>query len=370
MIRAFEEGKLNILLCTSTLIEGVNTAAKNVIVYDNKLKKKPLDFFTFNNIRSRSGRMFRHFIGHVFVFDEPPQEDLPFVDMPAINPTDTTPSSLLIQLSNDDVPEALREKVDELLNQDILPVNILKNISSIEPEFLLDTATYLINMDVRELTKCSWSSRPTYEDILFSSNIIWEYLGGAPSARQSSMYSASMMTLWVWKLYSRRNVSLFRKEMIQSQIERNQQPDEAVENVLAFLRGWASFNYPKYLMALSDVANHILTKRGLKGCNYSPFAVSIEHLFQPTSFSALEEYGLPTEISEKLLKSNLFDKDDELESVVNSLRIRELNSFADGVFEKRVIEDFQQGIGSKLFANRRVVQYKMSLNQPLISNIK
>lgn len=352
MIRAFEEGKLNILLCTSTLIEGVNTAAKNVIVYDNKLNKKSLDFFTFNNIRGRSGRMFRHFIGHVFVFDEPPQEDLPFVDMPAINPTDTTPSSLLIQLANDDVPYSLRKKVDKLLKQDILPVDILKNISSIEPEFLLDTATHLIDMDVRELTKCSWSSRPTYEDILLSSNIIWEHLGGKSSARQSSMYSASMMTLWIWKLYSKRNVSLFRKEMIQSQIERNNQPDEAVENVLAFLRGWASFNYPKYLMALSDVANYVLTKRGLRGCNYSPFAVSIEHLFQPTSFSALEEYGLPTEISEKLLKYNLFNKDDELESVVNALRNSELNSFADGVFEKRAIEDFQQGIGSKLFTSR------------------
>ncbi len=352
MIRAFEEGKLNILLCTSTLIEGVNTAAKNVIVYDNKLNKESLDFFTFNNIRGRSGRMFRHFIGHVFVFDEPPQEDLPFVDMPAINPTDTTPSSLLIQLSNDDVPEALREKVDKLLNQDILPVDILKNISSIEPEFLLDTATHLIEMDVRELTKLSWSSRPTYDDILFSSNIIWEHLGGAPSARQSSMFTSKMMVYWIWELYKSQNVSMFRKNMIRSQIEKNNQPDEAVENVLAFLRGWASFNYPKYLMALSDVANYVLTKRGLKGCNYSPFAVAIEHLFQPTSFSSLEEYGLPTEISEKLLKSNLFDKDDELELVVNSLRNRELNNFAEGVFERRVIEDFQKGIGSKLFANR------------------
>ncbi len=348
MIRAFEEGKLNVLLCTSTLIEGVNTAAKNVIVYDNILNRKKLEFFTFNNIRGRSGRMFRHFIGHVFVFDEPPQEELPFVDMPAINPTETTPSSILIQLSDNDVPDQLQEKLDKLLNQDILPVELLRNISSIEPEFLLDTAKNLLNMNVRELSKCSWSSRPTYEDILFSSNIIWDYLGGAPSARQGSMRSASMMTLWIWKLYGSRNVSLFRKEMIQSQIGRNHKPDEAVEDVLAFLRGWASFNYPKYLMALSDVANYILTKRGLKGCNYSQFAVSIEHLFQPTSFSSLEEYGLPTEISEKLLNNKLFNKDDELESVVNALRNRELNVFADGAFERGVIEDFQKGIGSKI----------------------
>lgn len=353
MIRAFEEGKLKILLCTSTLIEGVNTAAKNVIIYDSKLNKKSLDIFTFNNIKGRSGRMFRHFIGNVYVFDAPPQEELPFVDMPAINPTETTPSSLLIQLLPSDVPEMLRAKVDKLLNQEILPIDLLKQFSSIEPEYLLATGKYLLDLDVRELNKCSWSSRPQYDDILFSSEIIWEKLGGATSARQSSMRSASMMTKWAWDLYATRNVPRFRHQKIQNQIERGTSPDDAVENVLAFLRGWASFNYPKYLIALSEIANFVLTKRGLKGCNYIPFAASIEHLFQPNSFSSLEEYGLPTEISEKLLASNLFGAEDDLEAVVNSLRNRELGRFAEGVFERRVIEDFQQGLGSKLYERKR-----------------
>lgn len=340
MVRAFEEGKLKVLLCTSTLIEGVNTAAKNVIVYDNKLNKKSLDFFTFNNIRGRSGRMFRHFIGHVYVFDAPPQEELPFVDMPAINPTETTPSSILIQLSQNEIPDSLKVKVDQLLNQTIIPIDLLKQLSSIEPEYLIDTATYLLSLDVRELNRCSWSSRPQYEDIKLSSDIIWEHLGGAASARQSSMRSASMMTMWIWELYKLRNVPTFRKKMIQSQIDRNTSPDDAVENVLAFLRGWASFNYPKYLIALSGIANFVLSKRGLQGCNYVPFAASIEHLFQPNSFSSLEEYGLPTEISEKLLAHKLFGIDDDLDVVVKNLQNSELSRFADGVFERRVIEDF------------------------------
>ncbi len=140
--------------------------------------------------------------------------------------------------------------------------------------------------------------------------------------------------------------------MIKNQIDHGTSPDDAVENVLSFLRGWASFNYPNYLTALSDVANYVLTKRGFNGCNYIPFASSIEHLFQPNSFSSLEEYGLPTEISEKLLASKLFGKDDDLEVVVNSLRNHELGRFADGIFERRVIEDFQQGIGSKLYASK------------------
>jgi hypothetical protein len=349
MVRAFEEGKLKVLICTSTLIEGVNTAAKNVIVYDSKLNRKSLDFFTFNNIKGRSGRMFRHFIGNVYVFEAPPQEDLPFVDIPAINPTETTPSSLLIQLSTDDVPESLREKVGKFVNQDILPIELLKQYASIEPEYLLDTGKYLLGLDVRELENCAWTSRPQWDHILFTSEIIWTQLGGANSASHAAMHSSKMMTFWIWELYKSRNVSLFRRKMIKSQIDGGKiSADEAVENVLAFLRGWASFNYPKYLIALSEIANYVLTKRGLNGCNYTPFAAAIEHLFQPNSFSSLEEYGLPTEISEKLLANKLFAADDDLEAVVSSLRNRELGRFADGIFERRVIEDFQQGIGSKL----------------------
>ena len=121
-----------------------------------------------------------------------------------------------------------------------------------------------------------------------------------------------------------------------------------MENVLAFLRGWASFNYPKYLVALNDIVNHVLQLKGLRPCNYLPFAMTIEHLFQPSSFSALEEYGLPTEISEKLLNERVFDKDDSLDVVVSNLRNRKLDDFGDGVFEKRVIEDFQVGIGAKI----------------------
>jgi len=346
MVRAFEEGKLKVLLCTSTLIEGVNTAAKNVIVYDNKLDKKSLNFFTFNNIRGRSGRMFRHFIGHVYVFETPPQEDLPFVDMPVLNPTETTPSSLLIQLPAVDIPESLKDKVGKLINQDTLPIALLKQLSGVEPEFLLDTALYLLSLNVRELNKCSWTSHPRYEDIQFSSDIIWDKLGGATSARNSALLSSKMMTFWIWDLYKSRSVSLFRKNTIQKQIDRGASPDDAVENVLAFLRGWASFNYPKYLTVLSEVTNYVLNKRGLSGCNYSQFAASIEHLFQPSSFSSLEEYGLPTEISEKLLASRVFGKDDDLEAVVNTLRRRELSRFANGIFERRVIEDFQKGIGA------------------------
>jgi replicative superfamily II helicase len=94
IVRAFNSDKLRFLVCTSTLIEGVNIKARNVIILDNKINKSPIDFFTFNNIRGRSGRMGTgHFIGHVYIFHDPPEDNLPLIDLPAFTQTDDTPES-------------------------------------------------------------------------------------------------------------------------------------------------------------------------------------------------------------------------------------------------------------------------------------
>ncbi|MCV5791740.1 helicase-related protein, partial [Escherichia coli] len=36
----FNEKRINVLVCTSTLIEGVNTNAKNIIIYDDCITKR------------------------------------------------------------------------------------------------------------------------------------------------------------------------------------------------------------------------------------------------------------------------------------------------------------------------------------------
>ncbi len=90
MVRLFNDEKISFLICTSTLIEGVNTKAKNVVIYENKIARAKLDYFTFNNIKGRSGRMFEHFVGRVYIFDDEPQQELPFVDFPLYTQDETT----------------------------------------------------------------------------------------------------------------------------------------------------------------------------------------------------------------------------------------------------------------------------------------
>ena len=54
----------NVLLCTSTLLEGVNTTAKHIII--TRPSRKPtenFDAFDFFNLVGRSGRLFEHYLG-------------------------------------------------------------------------------------------------------------------------------------------------------------------------------------------------------------------------------------------------------------------------------------------------------------------
>ena len=75
-IRLFEEmNGLDTIISTSSIIEGVNTSAENVFIWRNKNGQRNLNDFTYKNIIGRGGRMFKHFIGKIFVLDKTPQNE-------------------------------------------------------------------------------------------------------------------------------------------------------------------------------------------------------------------------------------------------------------------------------------------------------
>jgi len=85
-VRLFEEDEgINNLISTSSIIEGVNTSAENVIIWRNRKGAAKLDDFTYKNIIGRSGRMFKHFVGKIYILEKPPEQaetqlGIPFPD--------------------------------------------------------------------------------------------------------------------------------------------------------------------------------------------------------------------------------------------------------------------------------------------------
>ena len=103
-IRYFNDNKLTYLFCTNTIIEGVNTSAKNVIFYDNKIGNKDVDYFDYSNIRGRAGRLMEHYVGRIINLKRPPEKENISIDIPLIdqNPIE---SEVLVNLEKEDVKD-------------------------------------------------------------------------------------------------------------------------------------------------------------------------------------------------------------------------------------------------------------------------
>lgn len=66
----FNDGIFNLLFCTSTIVEGVNTNAKNMVVLNHKKGRSDLTVFDFKNIIGRAGRYYHNFVGRYFLVDK------------------------------------------------------------------------------------------------------------------------------------------------------------------------------------------------------------------------------------------------------------------------------------------------------------
>lgn len=336
-IKGFNEEKLPFLVCTSTLIEGVNTKAKNIIIFDNKIAKKKYDFFTFNNIRGRSGRMFQHFIGRVYLFNEPPQETLPIVDIPVFSQTQNVAESLLIQMDKNDVTPESWQRIQKYHEQHILSFDVLKNNFGINPDTQLDLAEYLLaNPDIAK--KLSWNSYPEYNQLQMLSKIIMEYL-----IQGTQLYGIISGKQLAFKINQLKNNSI--ETIIESEINNEtnpKEPDDVVEDTLNFVRQWAQFHFPRLAMVVCRIQNAIADRLGIEKADYSFFCGQVENLFLDPALIALDEYGMPLALAQKL--EDKINSKGSLDLAIKNLSTLDIENLELSYFEKEILVDVIRSI--------------------------
>lgn len=69
IVSLFNKKHLKVLISTTTITEGVNTSAKNLIVLHSKKGEKELKKFDAKNIAGRAGRFMHHYSGRVITLD-------------------------------------------------------------------------------------------------------------------------------------------------------------------------------------------------------------------------------------------------------------------------------------------------------------
>ncbi len=341
VVRAFNANQIQHLICTSTLIEGVNTRAKNVVIWDNTISQRPIDFFTFNNIKGRSGRMFEHFVGRVYLFDNAPQEELSYVDFPVFTQDSTAPATLLIQLDERDLLSEARDRVERYSNDPVLSLTTLRSNRGVDPDSQINLARHIESNAQSFWPRLAWRGFPqSYDQLKFVCELIWTYL--VNGQQRQGVFSGSHLAFKTHQLYQTPSTARRVQAELRPGRYAARSADEAVERVLQFDRSWAGFQLPKCLMAVSRIQQEVLTRAGLPSGDYSAYAAQVESLFRAPIVAALDEYGIPIQVGERiraLLRTN-----DDLDEALRNLRTLNVPQLRLGTFEAELVKDAQAGL--------------------------
>jgi hypothetical protein len=332
IVRSFNAGRLDYLACTSTLIEGVNTAAKNVVIYENKVGGKDLDLFTFENISGRAGRMWRHFVGRVFHFHPRPSGELQEVDIPILSQPEDADEALLLELADDELTERSRERLRAVREQQLLPPEVLRAHPGVPIMRQLALAGQLAEDPEFYQGDLDWSGFPDRRQLRAACELIWEHLVAVKGQRNGIATGAQLAAR-----IDRLRADPDPRGMVADELARDfaKNADEAVESVMQFLRSWADFEFPKLLRCLSDIQRVVLGRVGVTFGDFTSFANQVENQFASPYLAMLDEYGIPLQLARRL--GDVFGHARSLDELLTLVREVDLEPLGLSPFERELL---------------------------------
>lgn len=337
IIRLFNERRLPYLLVTSTLIEGVNTTARNVLVLDNKIATKKYDYFTFSNISGRSGRMSHHFVGRVVVFNPAPHKAGLDVDVPALSQSRHASEEVLIQLPEDQLTEESRRRLAPYYEQNVVNIETLRRNKGLSPARQLEAAQQIAADPGRWASALTWNGAyPATLHVRQLGELLITLTGKGNVVRTPKELGAKINML----RYHRGDI----KALISEQTHQGTPADKAVEETLEFVRNWAQFKIPTALTAAGAIADDVLGRAGRTVNDTTLFAGALENLFLPPFATVLEEYGLPTPTTLKLAAALRLPQARSLDDVLASLRALKPPPGRLSPFEHEMLADTQRAL--------------------------
>ncbi len=344
-IRLFEgKGGLDNIISTSSIIEGVNTSAEKIVIWRNRKGRARLDDFTYKNIIGRGGRMFKHFIGQIFILEEPPKEEQ--IQLKLEFPDEILGDVDEVQyddvLSNEQLERIIsfRKRMSEIIDPDTLMRLQSENAFQTSNFDLIEDIAFDIYRNTNEWNGLSFlnSDNPGNWD-----RLLYKIIGLVPGGWDTK-YSSFVEFIKVLANNWKRTVPQLLGQL-----------DEYDINIDMFFKLERNASF-KLASLISDI--NVLYQAMFKDADIdiSPFASKLSHAFLPSVVFQLEEYGLPRMISKKLHELSIFNFEDPeltIHSAINEFnRIGRSNLIRKAVglhnFDKYIIDYFYDGIRIKL----------------------
>lgn len=339
-IRLFEYADgFDSIVSTSSIIEGVNTSAQNVIVWKSKLGRANLKDFTYKNIIGRGGRMFKYFVGNIFLLDQPPKSEETQLEI-------EFPEEILGTLDeNQDADSLTDRQIERIIEYRAQMSSIIgvKNFERIRQENLLQDsdADFLLRLatDMND-NPDEWrgfgylnSNDPNQWDTMLY-KILKLKTGSYWQAQFSKIVTTTKAIAYNWH----RDLPDLLSDLKSEEID----IDEffKLERTITFK-----------LSALLSDANELHKMIVNSSVDISAFIGRMSRAFLPSAVYHLEEYGLPRMISKKIHASGLIDfLDPEIDLLVALDRFNHLGIEAVlatkslGPFDRYVVKFFFDGI--------------------------
>lgn len=289
IISMFNKGEIAAIVCTSSMIEGINTAAENVFIYDRKINTSKLDRFTFDNIKGRAGRMFKHNVGKIYLYNKPPDETQFDVRIPLFNSDELMSPELLLRVDDDYLTSTARRRKRAIENSSSLPAEVLSRWAEFGIDELNDLADNVRLEIERSGELIVWKGIPQYEQIRSAFDLSWRTL----RFNRHSIVSSGQLAFYATRLRVEPTVRAYLESIVDSAGPDTQ---SEIDKCFNFLRG-AEYTFPQILRATNDVIDAVI---GADIVNYRVYAAELQGLFLPGELRTLDEYGIPLPLVRRL----------------------------------------------------------------------
>lgn len=340
-VKLFEEGTgIRNLISTSSIIEGVNTSAENVIIWRNRKGSAKLDDFTYKNIIGRGGRMFKHFIGKIYILEQPPEEgqtqlDIHFPDEILGDLNETKYEGLLtkeqiakIKLYNDEMNELMGVQVyEELKLQSVFQSSNFELIKTIAIDLTKNPDEWNGLYYLNEFKPENWE------------RLLYKVIRLQPGNWDCS-YKTFVEFIKIMAYNWTKSIPELLKEL--------EDYDVGIDTFFLLERN-VTYKFSALLNDLNTLQKRILIN---KQYDISRFIMWCSNAFLPKVVFQLEEYGLPRMISKKIHNSeiiNFYDNELTIHKVVEKFNeigkestIERTNNLDE--FDKYILNYFFNGI--------------------------
>ena len=340
-VKLFEEPNgLDQLVSTSSMIEGVNTSAENVVLWSNKNGRAKINDFTYKNIIGRGGRMFRHFVGKIYILEEPPVEKSNQLEL-------AYPEELLgtfdeaeyeMKLTQDQVGaiEKFKSEMTQLVGAENMEYFRQADVlQSNDSSLVLKIATELAQNGTgwNGLANLNSSEPSRWENYLYK---LLNLQPGSIGIQYSKYVKFVQVLSHNWRME------------IPDLLDALNRYDISLDNLFELERN-TTFKLATLLGDVSTIYNKMYPTQSV---DLSLALSRFSNAFLPVAVFQLEEYGLPRMISRKIQNSsliNLENPEDNVHDVIEKFReigIDRLLNEVKGLegFDQYVLQYFFDGI--------------------------